>query len=79
MKTKSIKTRLLTALLTLCMVLPLVSISAYAEDQYYLPEGVTYAMDYKHTYHTQVNVTAHIYVKDSAGTVVEATQASKSS
>ena len=45
MKTKSIKTRLLTALLTLCMVLPLVSISAYAEDQYYLPEGVTYAMD----------------------------------
>ena len=79
MKTKSIKTRLLTALLTLCMVLPLVSISAYAEDQYYLPEGVTYDMDYKHTYHTQVNVTAHIYVKDSAGTVVEATQASKSS
>ena len=78
MKTKHIKTRLLTALLTLCMVLPIVPISAFAAEIDFLPQGVEYARDNKHAYHTQVNVTANIFVKDSNGTVVETTQVSKS-
>lgn len=46
----------------------------------YLPQGVTYFSDgYKHTYHTRVDVTANVSVKDSTGTVVETTQVSKSS
>ena len=45
----------------------------------FLPQGVTYLNDLKHTYHTQVNVTANVSVKDSNGAVVETTQVSKSS
>ncbi len=46
----------------------------------YLPRGVTYFSDgYKHAYHTRVDVTANVSVKDSTGTVVETTQVSKSS
>lgn len=46
----------------------------------YLPQGVMYFSDgYKHAYHTRVDVTANVSVKDSTGTVVEATQVSKSS
>ena len=81
MKTRPIKTKLLTALLTLCMVLSLTAFTAYAGElpkPDYLPEGVTYSNDYDHTYHTQVNVTANVSVKDSDGTVVETTQVSKS-
>ena len=45
----------------------------------YLPQGVTYFSDgYKHAYHTRVDVTANVSVKDSTGTVVETTQVSKS-
>ena len=74
--------KLLTVLLALCMVLSIVPITAYAGElpkPDYLPEGVTYSNDYDHTYHTQVNVTANVSVKDSDGTVVETTQVSKSS
>lgn len=81
MKNKAFKTKLLTALLTLCMVLSLTAFTAYAGElpkPDYLPEGVTYSNDYDHTYHTQVNVTANVSVKDSDGTVVETTQVSKS-
>lgn len=81
MKNKAFKTKLLTALLTLCMVLSLTAFAAYAGElpkPDYLPEGVTYSNDYDHTYHTQVNVTANVSVKDSDGTVVETTQVSKS-
>ena len=81
MKIRPIKTKLLTALLTLCMVLSLTAFTAYAGElpkPDYLPEGVTYSNDYDHTYHTQVNVTANVSVKDSDGTVVETTQVSKS-
>ena len=80
MKTKLKK--LLTMLLSLCMVLSLAPISAFAIEQPqpdYLPQGVTYSTDYKHAYHTQVDVTANVSVKDSDGTVVETTQVSKSS
>ena len=46
----------------------------------YLPQGVTYFTDgYKHAYHTQVDVTANVSVKDPTGTVVKTTQVSKSS
>ena len=81
MKKRPIKAKLLTALLTLCMVLSLTAFTAYADElpkPDYLPEGVTYSNDYDHTYHTQVNVTANVSVKDSDGTVVETTQVSKS-
>ena len=81
MKIRPIKTKLLTALLTLCMMLSLTAFTAYAGElpkPDYLPEGETYSNDYDHTYHTQVNVTADVSVKDSDGTVVETTQVSKS-
>ena len=71
--------KLLTVLLALCMVLSIVPITAYAVEIDFLPQGVTYLNDYKHTYHTQVNVTANVSVKDSNGAVVETTQVSKSS
>ena len=71
--------KLLTVLLALCMVLSIVPITAFAAEIDFLPQGVTYLNDYKHTYHTQVNVTANVSVKDSNGAVVETTQASKSS
>ena len=73
------KTRLLTALFTLCMLLSLAPISAFAAGMDFLPQGVTYSKYNKHTYHTQVNVTANVSVKDSTGTVLETTQVSKSS
>ena len=71
--------KLLTVLLALCMVLSIVPITAYAVEIDFLPQGVTYLNDYKHTYHTQVNVTANVSVKDSNGAVVETIQVSKSS
>lgn len=71
--------KLLTVLLTLCMVLSIVPITAFAVEIDFLPQGVTYLNDFKHTYHTQVNVTANVSVKDSNGAVVETTQVSKSS
>ena len=81
MQKATTKTKLLAALLTLCMMLSLTAFTAYAGElpkPDYLPEGVTYSNDYDHTYHTQVNVTANVSVKDSDGTVVETTQVSKS-
>ena len=81
MKTKPVKIKLMTVILTFCMVLSLVPLSAFALEQpnpEYLPQGVTYFTENKHTYHTQVNVTANVSVKDSNGTVIETTQVSKS-
>ena len=71
--------KLLTVLLALCMVLSIVPITAFAVEIDFLPQGVTYLNDFKNTYHTQVNVTANVSVKDSNGAVVETTQVSKSS
>ena len=71
--------KLLTVLLALCMLLSIVPITAFAVEIEFLPQGVTYLNDFKHTYHTQVNVTANVSVKDSNGAVVETTQVSKSS
>ena len=77
MKTKP--KRLLAVLLTLCLALSIVPMTAFAAEIDFLPQGVTYLNDLKHTYHTQVNVTANVSVKDSNGAVVETTQVSKSS
>ena len=71
--------KLLTVLLALCMVLSIVPITAFATEIEFLPQGVTYLNDLKHSYHTQVNVTANVSVKDSNGAVVETTQVNKSS
>ena len=71
--------KLLTVLLTLYLALSIVPITAFAVEIDFLPQGVTYLNDLKHTYHTQVNVTANVSVKDSNGAVVETTQVSKSS
>ena len=71
--------KLLTVLLALCMVLSIVPITAFAAEIKFLPQGVTYLNDLKHTYHTQVNVTANVSVKDSNGAVVETKQVMKSS
>ena len=81
MKTRPTKTKLLTALLTLCMLLSLVPISAFAAEYDFLPEGVEYTIRRggTHTYYTRVDVTANVSVKDSEGTVLETTQVSKSS
>lgn len=76
-KTKSKK--LLTVLLTLYLALSIVPITAFAVEIDFLPQGVTYLNDLKHTYHTQVNVTANVSVKDSNGAVVETKQVTKSS
>ena len=78
MQKTTIKNRLLAALLTLCMVLSLAPMSAFATELDFLPEGVTSSTDNKHAYHTQVNVTANVSIKDSDGTVVETTQVHKS-
>lgn len=79
MKERTLKTKLLTVLLTLCLALSIVPISAFAAEIDFLPQGVTYHNDLKHTYHKQVNVTANVSVKDSNGAVVENKQVTKSS
>ena len=71
--------KLLTVLLTLYLALSIVPITAFAVEIDFLPQGVTYLNDFKHTYHTQVNVTANVSVKDSNGAVVETKQVTKSS
>lgn len=78
MKTK-LSRKFLAMFFTLCMVLSFVPIPTFAAELDFLPQGVTYSKDNKHTYHTQVNVTANVSVKDSTGTVIETTEVSKSS
>lgn len=84
-KKKKGKVRLLSVLLTGCLLLSIVPATAFASEGLeqpkpdYLPQGVTYFTDYKHAYHTQVKVTANVSIKNSDGTVVETTQVSKSS
>ena len=78
MKERTLKTKLLTVLLTLCMVLSIVPITAFAAEIDFLPSGVKKDTLYQHAYHTQVNVTANVSVKDSDGTVIETTEVTKS-
>lgn len=53
-------------------------VSTYAAEYDFLPSGVKEHRPYQHAYHTQVNVTANVSVKDSDGTVLETTQVNKS-
>ena len=53
-------------------------VSTYAAEYDFLPSGVKKDTTYQHAYHTQVNVTANVSVKDSDGTVLETTQVNKS-
>lgn len=53
-------------------------VSTYAAEYDFLPSGVKKDTPYQHAYHTQVNVTANVSVKDSDGTVLETTQVNKS-
>lgn len=68
--------KLLTVLLTLCMVLSIVPITAYA--------GVTDVTggnttnNYSHFYHTKVETTAQVTIKDADGNVIETTEVTKS-
>lgn len=77
MKNKAIKTKLLTVLLTLCMVLSLVPMTAFATT-IELPAGVSRKYLYNHTYHTKVEITANVSVKDAGGSVIETAQVNKS-
>ena len=53
-------------------------VSTYDAEYDFLPSGVKEHRPYQHAYHTQVNVTANVSVKDSDGTVLETTQVNKS-
>ena len=53
-------------------------VSTYAAEYDFLPSGVKKDTTYQHAYHTQVNVTANVSVKDSEGTVLETKQVTKS-
>lgn len=53
-------------------------VSTYAAEYDFLPSGVKKDTPYQHAYHTQINVTANVSVKDSDGTVLETTQVNKS-
>lgn len=53
-------------------------VSTYDAEYDFLPSGVKKDTTYQHAYHTQVNVTANVSVKDSDGTVLETTQVNKS-
>lgn len=78
MKTRSVKTKLLTALLTLCMLLPLVPMSAFADENESstgeggsegVPggSGATVKTEVRNNYtDTRENVTARIYVNGIA-------------
>ena len=77
MKNKAIKTKLLTVLLALCMVLSLVPMTAFAATVK-LPAGVSREYLYNHTYHTKVEITANVSVKDAGGSVIENAQVNKS-
>ena len=76
MKNKAIKTKLLTVLLALCMVLSLVPMTAFAAT-IELPAGVSREYLYNHTYHTKVEITANVSVKDAGGSVIETAQVNK--
>ena len=77
MKNKAIKTKLLTVLLALCMALSLVPMTAFATT-IELPAGVSREYLYTQTYHTKVEMTANVSVKDAGGSVIETTQVNKS-
>ena len=68
--------KLLTVLLALCMVLSIVPITAYAGVTDVT--GGTTTNHYSHFYHTKVETTAQVTIKDADGNVIETTEVTKS-
>lgn len=68
--------KLLTVLLALCMVLSIVPITAYAGVTDVTGDNTTNT--YSHFYHTKVETTAQVTIKDADGNVIETTEVTKS-
>ena len=66
MKTRHTKNKSMAVLLTLCMALSLLPITAFANQ-------------YTHTYHTKVETTAQVTIKGADGIEIETTEVKKSS
>lgn len=66
MKTRPTKNKRMAVLLTLCMTLSLLPITAFANQ-------------YTHTYHTKVETTAQVTIKGADGIEIETTEVKKSS
>lgn len=68
--------KLLTVLLTLCLALSIVPITAYAGVTDVIGGSTTNT--YSHFYHTKVETTAQVIIKDADGNVIETTEVTKS-
>ena len=68
--------KLLTVLLTLCLALSIVPITAYAGVTDVTGDNTT--NPYSHFYHTKVETTAQVTIKDADGNVAETTEVTKS-
>lgn len=68
--------KLLTVLLTLYLALSIVPITAYAGVTDVIGDNTTNT--YSHFYHTKVETTAQITIKDADGNVIETTEVTKS-
>ena len=68
--------KLLTVLLTLYLALSIVPITAYAGVTDVIGDNTT--KPYSHFYHTKVETTAQIIIKDADGNVIETTEVTKS-
>ena len=68
--------KLLTVLLTLYLALSIVPITAYAGVTDVIGDNITNT--YSHFYHTKVETTAQVTIKDADGNVAETTEISKS-
>ena len=68
--------KLLTVLLTLCLALSIVPITAYAGVTDVTGGSTTNT--YSHFYHTKVETTAQVIIKDADGNVAETTEVTKS-
>lgn len=76
MKNRLLKTKLLTSLLALCMVVAVMPITAFAGVTDVTGGGTSTL--YQHTYHTQIDTTAQVTIKDADGNVKETTSVNKS-
>lgn len=68
--------KLLTVLLTLYLALSIVPITAYAGVTDVIGDNTTNT--YSHFYHTKVETTAQVTIKDADGNVAETTEVTKS-
>lgn len=70
------KTRWLAVLLSLCMVAAVMPITAFAGVTDVTGGGTS--TSYQHTYHTQIDTTAQVTIKDADGNVKETASVNKS-